>query len=189
MKKVAASKRKAVAKASPGNLQALISDVRGLIESARRAAAGAINTLQVLTKGALGGSAALKQIGDVAAATNQSIEDTAFWVGKLFNFLQNDRPVANLLFRLTDVGIVSAELANELERLEAQGAGFGQKWAAVTKELERAKGGMDEEAKSLGGLRQQLLNVGGAQEDSDCILAPEWQAIFESKAAEMLRRL
>ena len=35
----------------------------------------------------------------------------------------------------------------------------------------------------------QLMNVGGAQEDSDCILAPEWQAIFEAKAAEILKRL
>jgi hypothetical protein len=36
---------------------------------------------------------------------------------------------------------------------------------------------------------QQLKNVGNAQEDSDCILAPEWQAIFEGKAAEMLGKL
>ncbi|MEX2579770.1 MAG: hypothetical protein WD342_11990 [Verrucomicrobiales bacterium] len=36
---------------------------------------------------------------------------------------------------------------------------------------------------------EQLLNRGGAQEDSDCLLAPEWQAIFESKALEMLERL
>ncbi len=36
---------------------------------------------------------------------------------------------------------------------------------------------------------EQLLNVGGAQEDSDCILAPEWQALFEAKAAEILKRL
>jgi hypothetical protein len=36
---------------------------------------------------------------------------------------------------------------------------------------------------------EQLLNVGGAQEDSDCLLAPEWQAIFEAKAAEMLKKL
>lgn len=35
----------------------------------------------------------------------------------------------------------------------------------------------------------QLLNVGGAQEDSDCILAPEWQEIYESKAAEILEKL
>lgn len=36
---------------------------------------------------------------------------------------------------------------------------------------------------------EQLQNVGGAQEDSDCLLAPEWQAIFEAKALEMLKRL
>jgi hypothetical protein len=36
---------------------------------------------------------------------------------------------------------------------------------------------------------EQLLNVGGAQEDSDCILAPEWQKKYEEKAAEMLKKL
>ncbi len=36
---------------------------------------------------------------------------------------------------------------------------------------------------------QQLANVGGAQEDSDCILAPHWQAIYEKKALEILRGL
>lgn len=35
----------------------------------------------------------------------------------------------------------------------------------------------------------QLRNVGGAQEDSDCLLAPEWQAIFEAKVAKILGRL
>lgn len=36
---------------------------------------------------------------------------------------------------------------------------------------------------------QQLLNVGGAQEDSDCLLAPEWQEIFETTALQMLKKL
>ncbi len=35
----------------------------------------------------------------------------------------------------------------------------------------------------------QLRNVGRAQEDSDCILAPQWQELFETKAEEMLGRL
>lgn len=35
----------------------------------------------------------------------------------------------------------------------------------------------------------QLANRGGAQEDSDCILAPEWQKRFEDKVGEMLRGL
>lgn len=36
---------------------------------------------------------------------------------------------------------------------------------------------------------EQLHNPGAAQEDSDCFLAPEWQRLFEDKAAAMLKRL
>ncbi|MCC7420633.1 MAG: hypothetical protein IT428_10140 [Planctomycetaceae bacterium] len=36
---------------------------------------------------------------------------------------------------------------------------------------------------------EQLKNVGGAQEDSDCILAPEWHPLFEAKVAEVLKGL
>jgi hypothetical protein len=36
---------------------------------------------------------------------------------------------------------------------------------------------------------EQLQNVGNAQEDSDCLLAPAWQAMFEEKVAEMLKKL
>ena len=36
---------------------------------------------------------------------------------------------------------------------------------------------------------KQLENVGGAQEDSDCRLAPEWEKLFYEKVAEMLKKL
>lgn len=36
---------------------------------------------------------------------------------------------------------------------------------------------------------EQLKNVGGAQEDSDCQVAPGWQKIFEDKAQEILEGL
>jgi hypothetical protein len=36
---------------------------------------------------------------------------------------------------------------------------------------------------------KQLQNVGGAQEDSDCVLAPEWERLFYDKVAEMLKKL
>lgn len=37
--------------------------------------------------------------------------------------------------------------------------------------------------------KEQLLNEGAAQEDSDCLLAPDWQGIFEDAASKMLKRL
>lgn len=36
---------------------------------------------------------------------------------------------------------------------------------------------------------EQLRNVGGAQEDSDCILAPQWEALFHKQVAHLLERL
>lgn len=36
---------------------------------------------------------------------------------------------------------------------------------------------------------EQLLNPGGAQEDCDCILAPDWQAKYEEAAIKLLERL
>ena len=36
---------------------------------------------------------------------------------------------------------------------------------------------------------EQLRNVGGAQEDSDCVLASGWQELYEAKVAELLSEL
>lgn len=36
---------------------------------------------------------------------------------------------------------------------------------------------------------KQLKNRGGAQEDSDCLLAPEWEQIFYDKVAALLKKL
>jgi len=36
---------------------------------------------------------------------------------------------------------------------------------------------------------EQLKNVGGAQEDSDCLLDPAWQNKYEIKAGEIIRKL
>lgn len=35
----------------------------------------------------------------------------------------------------------------------------------------------------------QLRNAGGAQEDSDCAVAPEWERLFYAKVADILKRL
>jgi hypothetical protein len=36
---------------------------------------------------------------------------------------------------------------------------------------------------------KQLQNSGGAQEDSDCLVAPEWEQLFYTKIAELLKKL
>lgn len=36
---------------------------------------------------------------------------------------------------------------------------------------------------------KQLQNVGGAQEDSDCLLAPEWEKLFLDRVSQLLKKL
>ena len=36
---------------------------------------------------------------------------------------------------------------------------------------------------------EQLRNVGGAQEDSDCLLAPEWEALYKTSVLQLLNKL
>lgn len=36
---------------------------------------------------------------------------------------------------------------------------------------------------------KQLQNVGGAQEDSDCLLAPEWEKLYYDRVSELLKKL
>ena len=36
---------------------------------------------------------------------------------------------------------------------------------------------------------KQLQNAGGAQEDSDCLLAPEWERLFYDRVEAMLKKL
>ncbi len=36
---------------------------------------------------------------------------------------------------------------------------------------------------------KQLRNSGGAQEDSDCLVAPEWESLFYTKVADVLKKL
>ena len=36
---------------------------------------------------------------------------------------------------------------------------------------------------------KQLQNAGGAQEDSDCLLAPEWEKLFYDRVAELLKKM
>jgi hypothetical protein len=116
----------------------------------------AAKTLTMLTRGGYSGAAAMKRVGDVAAASSTDIREASFWIGKLYNFMQQGRSVQGLLFRMQDLGIVSGQLANELERLEAQGGSFLQKWSAVESEFRKSEGAMKEESRSLDGLRTRL---------------------------------
>lgn len=118
--------------------------------------ANASRNLELLTRGGYSSKAALGQVADVAAATNENVGDLAFTIGKLYNFLQSGRSIQSLAFQLQSTGVISGQLQTKLEDMQAAGAGFSQMWGAVTAELNRFQGASADEMNTLGGLSTRL---------------------------------
>jgi len=122
--------------------------------------------LQALTAGALASAKGMKMVGDAAAATGQDMASVAQAVGKVYNALSSGRALDRTIFQLMQTGVVTDELADKLERLEAAGAGFSEKWGEVEKQLKRTEGGMKNEMRSLQALTSRLEEASAVMEQA-----------------------
>lgn len=109
--------------------------------------------LERLTKGAYAGAEALREVGDVAAATGNSLTDTATGVGKLMAAINSGRPLERMLFQMQQTGMVTDELATKLERLEGAGLLRSDGKNAIREHFSRYKGGMANDMKNLDTLK------------------------------------
>jgi len=82
-----------------------------------REIADASRLLQALTGNALSSGEGLRVVGDAAAAAGRGFQETAMWVGRLYQGLQNGLPLGEPLMRLTEMGLVTGETRRELEAL------------------------------------------------------------------------
>ncbi|MFT3991059.1 MAG: hypothetical protein QM680_06570 [Luteolibacter sp.] len=78
-------------------------------------------TLQTLTRGALSTGKGLKMTGDIAAATNQPIEELAVHVGRLYDGLMSGRAVGESMARLQELGAISGDTRAEIEAMQKAG--------------------------------------------------------------------
>ena len=104
--------------------------------------ATASRLLETFSGGALGGIESLKLIGDAAAGTSNEIEETAFWVGRLFSSLQAGKPFGEAAARLSEMAILSGEARNKMEDLQKAGASQIEIWRVLQEELKKNAGGM-----------------------------------------------
>lgn len=125
--------------------------------------AEAARILQSLTRGAFAGTKAMEIVGDMAAATGSRMADAAEKVGKLYAALASGRSLDRIAFQLEFSGVPYVqELMAKLEGLEASGASFASKWAAVEEVFKRTSGGMKNEIENLDALRTRLDNANAA---------------------------
>lgn len=130
--------------------------------------AKASKLLEVLTRGALSGQNSLRMVGDAAAVSGGGFENTAMWVGRLYNQLQNNKALDEAGMRLTELGLLTGDTRSKLEAMVKAGTASTEGWALFTKELERTKGGMETLSHSTVGLtstfkdnmKQFLLYIG-----------------------------
>jgi hypothetical protein len=109
--------------------------------------------LEVLTQGALATEKGMTLVGDAAAVAGTAFSDTARMVGRLYDGLMSGRPVGEAAMRLQEMGIISGTVRNQLESMQAAGASGTEIWKVMERQLERNKGAMAEQSRSLEGLQ------------------------------------
>lgn len=136
--------------------------------------AKASRALMVMTDGALGYKKSLELIGDAAAATGHPIEEMGQAVGRLYAFIRDGQPLSRAVMQLRNMGVITPEVAQKLQDLQAAGKSNAEIWAEVEAALGKYKGAMAETEKTgeglIGAIKSRWDNIvraiGHAFEDS-----------------------
>lgn len=124
--------------------------------------AAASRQLLIMTQGALGFKNSLEMVGDVAAATGQSIETVSHAVGLAYAVIKDGQPLSRATMQLRNMGIITPKLAADLDELQKAGASNEVLWRKFTESLLSFKGAMAETEKTADG----LIGAIGAQWDN-----------------------
>jgi hypothetical protein len=86
----------------------------------------------------------LRLVGDIAAGTNTPFQETAMWIGRMYDALQSGRPWGEAATRLQEMGALSGEARAELESMQKSGESGTAIWAKFNIEMSRFQGMMDD---------------------------------------------
>ncbi len=125
--------------------------------------AKASRSLMVMTDGALGYKKSLELIGDAAAATGHPIEEMGQAVGRLYAFIRDGQPLSRAVMQLRNMGVITPEVAQKLQDLQAAGKSNAEIWAEVEAQLGRYKGAMKETESTgeglMGAIKSRWNNI------------------------------
>jgi hypothetical protein len=142
--------------------------------------ADASRILQVFTNGAFASTEALTMMADAASVTPNNIKEVAFWYGRAYSMIQSGRKFGEAAMRLQEMGLISGDARNEMERLgQTKGP---QRTAQIMKvlngEMLKFAGAAAKRAKTFNGIwsiftsatKQAFASVG----DAILPLAKDW---------------
>lgn len=118
----------------------------------------ASRVLETLTKGAMSTGDGLKMVGDVASGTGMDFQGASIWIGRAYDGLKANRPIGEALARLQEVGAVSGDVRNKIEKLQKSGKG-ADAWKVLEGEFSRYGGMMEKQSMTLFGLLSTLKDA------------------------------
>lgn len=113
--------------------------------------AKASKVLETLTQGSLSSGKGLRMVGDAAAIAGVPMEELAIHVGRAYSGLQANRPIGEASMRLQELGLLTGQTRNEMEKLQKAGKGK-EAWVLLQTELGKTSGGMEKLSKTVPGL-------------------------------------
>lgn len=147
--------------------------------------------LHVFSNGALGAKESLRMVGDAAAAVGQNIQEVSFWVGRAYSMIKGGQPFGEAAMRLQEMGIITPEVRQKMEELQASGASNIEVWQQLEARLSSFKGGMDQLSKTGDGLVSTLKDnwIAGVREFGNAFKDSAKEGILTlSEALEQLAK-
>jgi len=148
-----------------GNSAKAEAHVRSLFDFAKRTPfeTGPIITaskhLQLFGGDALNTTKNLEMLGDASAASGANFEEVAFWTGRMYASLQAGKPIGEAMMRLMELGVVTPEARNAIERLSETANGGAKAFAAFQASLGKFTGAMALQANTFDGLMSTISDA------------------------------
>lgn len=98
----------------------------------------------------------LRMTGDAASAANVNIDELGMWVSRTYSAIQAGRPWGEAAMRMQELGILSGDARDKLERMTETGVNSKEVWAAFEKEMGRFSGMTQKQAQTAAGLTSTI---------------------------------
>ncbi len=130
------------------------------------ALAEANKRLEILTRGALSGRKAMKQLTDEAAASGQSPQAVAAVKGGAWDDAMSGRSIEGSVAQMREMNLLSSTAADRLIGLERAGLRGAAMWKQLEQELSKTKGAADAMMETMDSLANSLEETKNMQAGS-----------------------
>lgn len=101
----------------------------------------------------------LTLFGNAAAATSAPINDVGFWMSRMYANIQGGQPFGEAAMRMQELGIMTPQMVQALEKAQKSGASSSEVWKMATGDLDRFGGAMKAQAGTWTGLTSSLVDA------------------------------